>query len=337
MISNEQFIKGVHNPGKAIDYLFKHKYRDAVVAATSRVPLGTPIFDRDWDLHIILDTCRVDAMRQVADEYQYIDDVDRIISVGGSSPEWIAHTFSTKWRDQLQNTAYLTSNAWIDMVLDDRLRPNGHLHDVDLLSRLRRFGDWDLVRSGDVGRLERIWEYIPDDGRTNDEDDPHGLLQGGSPPRYVTDRAITVGREFEYDRMIVHYMQPHAPYTSSLKEGDNPQPFEKGPFEFLRETGNKGQVWNAYLDELRYVLDDLEILLSNIDAEKVIISADHGEAFGEYNIYNHHTGSLHPKIRFVPWVVTSATDNGTYSPQTGSFGQTSASTNEILEALGYKS
>jgi hypothetical protein len=38
-------------------------------------------------------------------------------------------------------------------------------------------------------------------------------------------------------------------------------------------------VWEAYLDNLRYVLDNIEELLQNVDG-KVVISADHGELFG---------------------------------------------------------
>jgi len=334
----EQLIKGLRNPVAAIDYLFKPKrrFRNAVIATTSKKPLGRSIFDRDWDLFIILDTCRVDAIRQVADEYLYIDSIDRAASVGGSSPEWMAHTFDTKWRNELQNTAYLTSNAWIEKVLDGRLRPTGKYHDWQILSSLREFGDWNLVYPDEVGRLERIWKYISKEEKLGRERDPQELRQGGSPPRYVTDRAIAVGREFEYDRLILHYMQPHAPYTGGLRDGQELKSFEKDPFSVLQETGKKEQVWNAYLDELRYVLDDLELLISNIDAEKVVISADHGEAFGEYGIYRHHSGSLHPKIRFVPWIVTSATDTRSYSSQIEPSVQEDMSTDNILKALGYK-
>lgn len=337
MISIEQLLYGIRNPSDAIRYLIKpRKYREAVVTATSRVPLGMSIFDRDWDLCIIIDTCRVDAIRQVAHEYSYIDRVGRTVSVGGSSPEWMAHTFGSKYRDTLQDTAYLTSNAWIEKVLDKRLQPNDQYSEFHILKSLREYGDWDLVHPTELGRLEKIWRYVPDKERIRQESDPRGFLQGGAPPRYVTDRAIAVGREFDYDRMILHYMQPHAPYTNRLREGQELRPFEKDPFGFLQETGKKEQVWNAYLDELRYVLDDLELLLTNIDAEKVVISADHGEALGEYGIYNHHSGSLHPKIRFVPWIVTSASDAGSYSPRIESADQRDVSTDDTLRALGYK-
>jgi len=337
MAYSEKLIKGIHNPADAFRHLFKpYRYRYPVVAATSKVPLGTSIFSRDWDVCILLDTCRVDAIRQIADEYSYVDGVDSIVSRGGSSPEWMAHSFRSEFRDELEDTAYITSNAWIEKVLEDRLRPNDKYHDYRILSSLREYGEWDLIDPAELGRLEKVWKYVPEDEQLGEESDPKELRQGGAPPRYVTDRAIAVGREFDYDRLILHYMQPHSPYTNRLRAGEESEYFHKYPSDYLKEGGEREKVWNAYLDELRYVLDDIELLLSNIDADKVVISADHGEAFGEFGVYQHHSGSLHPKIRFVPWVVTSASDTGTYSPQTEPSARTKASADDQLRALGYK-
>jgi glucan phosphoethanolaminetransferase (alkaline phosphatase superfamily) len=87
------------------------------------------------------------------------------------------------------------------------------------------------------------------------------------------------------------------------------------------------------------VLDDVEILLDNINAETIIISADHGEAFGEYGILGHKIGSLHPRVRRVPWVVTSAEDTHSYTPTVDRSEASAMSREELdqqLEALGYK-
>ena len=110
--------------------------------------------------------------------------------------------------------------------------------------------------------------------------------------------------------------------------------YEKTPWEYLKETGDIETVWNAYLDDLRYVLDDVETLLNNVDAERVVISADHGDAFGEYGMYGHNTGSLHPKVRYVPWITTTAENKDTYQPRDW---ETSSdiSAEERLKQLGY--
>ena len=93
------------------------------------------------------------------------------------------------------------------------------------------------------------------------------------------------------------------------------------------------------MNDLRFVLDDIEILLNNLEADKVVITTDHGEAFGEYGVLGHKLGSLHPQIRKVPWVVTSAADNGTHEPTVEEPDNKKMSREKLddqLEALGYK-
>ena len=329
--------KVIRNPSKAFSYFLKPRYRRACVTVTSRHPFGTHILDREWDVFVILDTCRVDALRQVAGEYSFINEIERTVSVGGSSPEWMVHTFDRKRERSLRNTAYLTANAWTERVLDDQLEPGNHCSEFQIVKVLRQVGNWNIVRSSEIGHIERIWKYVPDTYKLTDRQDPGSLMPGGAPPQYVTERGISVAREFDYDRLILHYMQPHAPYMgSAIEEQRDLYQYEKQPFDYLRRTGEGQDVWNAYLNELRYVLEDVAVLLNNIDAETVVISADHGEAFGEFNVYNHYSGSLHPKIRFVPWVVTSATDTQSYSPGIEPVEREHASVDETLEALGYK-
>lgn len=206
--STDQLAKGIRNPGAAARYLVKpHKYRAAVVAATSRVPLGTSIFDRDWDVCVVLDTCRVDALRQLADEYSFLPGVGRAVSVGGSSPEWMAQTFSATRRETLGEMAYVTANAWVEKVLEDRLSPGDEYHDYRILKHLREYGDWDLARSSHIGRLEKVWQYVPEEQQVGEKKDPRNMRQGGAPPRYVTDRAVAVWREFDYDRLVLHCIQ----------------------------------------------------------------------------------------------------------------------------------
>jgi glucan phosphoethanolaminetransferase (alkaline phosphatase superfamily) len=160
-------------------------------------------------------------------------------------------------------------------------------------------------------------------------------VDGATPPRYLTERAINVGRNHSFDRMILHYHQPHNPYAAKALEEDR----ELFEYETHFRLDPK-KAWESYLADLRYVLDDVELLLDNIDAERVVISSDHGEAFGEYGIYGHPIGSLHPHVRTVPWAVTTASDKGTLIPDIlRPFESEEASdrdVDETLEALGYK-
>jgi len=327
---------GLNDPLRALQYVTSRLTRNAVVTSTSRISLGTNVLERNWDVCIILDTCRVDALKTVADEYTFINGVDNILSVGGSSAEWMVHTFDRRWSEVLSDTAYLTSNAWAKRIIDDQLDPNqGFSHDD--LSRLRRFGDWNLVESDQIGLLEHVWSYVSREDKISEQ---HGLsdrlVAGGTLPRYVTDRGIDIVRNHDYDRVILHYTQPHRPYLSNVVlESRDPYEYEVKPFVYLRDGGKRQTVWEAYLDELRWVLDDVQIFLENIAAEKVVISADHGEAFGEFGVYSHSCGSVHPHVRRVPWVTTTATDTGSYIPAVTPSENTEISARGNLEALGY--
>jgi hypothetical protein len=329
----EPIKKGLRSPMKALRYVL----RDGVVALSSRRPLGTHVLSKDWDLLIILDTCRVDALRAVASEYEFIGDVDRIRSIGGSSPEWIAHTFSREWDETLANTAYLNVNAWAERVLKGRLQADNPHIDHTGLKRLHRFGTWDIIRPEELGSLEHVWKYVQEGEGDWATTIPEEHLHGRAPARTLTDRAISVGRDHDFNRLILHYTQPHHPYISTaMKEGRMLHDYEENPFAYIQRTGDRQTAFDAYLDELRYVLDDVEVLLENLDAENVVISSDHGEAFGEYGTYIHHAGSLHPKIRYVPWAETTAADTGAYTPETNPVESSEQSVDEALEALGYK-
>lgn len=329
-MDREMLSKGLSNPTRAYRYL-RSRYHplyaldNLSLAVTSRYPVGTHVLDREWDLLIILDTCRVDAMKAVAPEYEFIDRVNRIWSRGGSSPDWIAHTFNSKYKDTLKKTAYLTANPHAETVLDDQdYVPDKH---TGAATRFYRYGNWDQVDPTDLGRFERIWKY-----EVNSQME---ALGGYVPPRTISDRGIDVIRNHDFDRVILHYMQPHYPYISNaLEENRDLFEYEEGPIN-VKKYGRK-KVYEAYLDDLRYVLDNVELLLKNVDADRVVLSADHGDAFGEYQMYGHDPGRIHPQVRYVPWVETSAKDQNTYTPTTEPVEQASRSTEDQLEALGYK-
>lgn len=216
----------------------------------------------------------------LADEYTFIDDVDTILSVGGSNAEWMVHTFDGRWSEVLSDTAYLTSNAWAKRIIDDHLdSAEGFSHD-DLL-RLRRFGDCDLVERDQIRLLEHVWNwnYV---SREDKIDEQHGvpdrLVAGGTLPRYVTDRGIDIVRNRDFNRVILHYTQTHRPYLSNVvSESREPYEYEVKPFAYLRDGGERQTVWEAYLDDLRWVLDEVEVFLENVTAQKFVISADHAK------------------------------------------------------------
>jgi hypothetical protein len=187
--------------------------------------------------------------------------------------------------------------------------------------------EYDVVPPEGLGYLEELW-------RADLDDDPEWTVGRGEEtrrsPRYATDRTIAAGRERDADRLMVHYMYPHDPFPLA-----EPELFE--PFDPLRAGDvSRETVWDRYLDNLRFVLDEVEVLLENVDAETVAITADHGEAFGEYGFYRHVIGCPLPCMRRVPWVETTATDTGEHEPTAPDPTATgTVPAKERLEQLGY--
>jgi hypothetical protein len=331
-LSLENIKKGIKNPTRVIDEIvLDYLYRVPAVGVNAHKTIGTNVFDREWDTLIVLDTARVDALRLVSDEYEFITDVESIWSVGGASAEWLARTFDEKHTAEIQNTAFLSAQNHLQQILDTKI----HEADNDRSLSFKALRLFPSVSIDELGKAEYLFKF-----ETIGEEGPFGHTEGNTPPRYVTDRGIAVGREHDFDRLILQYHQPHTPWFSkALEENRSLKYHEYDWWNYYYETGDVDSIWEAYMSDLRHALDDIEILLRNLDSDRVIITADHGEAFGEYGVLGHKLGSLHPQIRRVPWIVTSAEDSETYEPSVQEPDQSKMSQkklNEQLKSLGYK-
>jgi len=327
-----RILKGIRNPHQAYQYIKDHfnpihPVENLFLLGSSRFPIGTHVLDREWDVLVILDTCRVDALRSMSNEFEYINNVERIFSRGGTSPEWIAHTFDSEYETELEDTAYITANPHGKTVLEDRQQLDTH---SAAARRFYRYGDWNPIKPSKLALYDPVVSYHTDVNIPNVD-----FFGDITPPQYVTDRAISVARELSPNRMILHYMQPHYPWVSrAIKEDRDVYDWEERP-ERVRQFSRK-KVYNAYLTDLRFILNEIRKLLDNLDAEEVAISSDHGDAFGEWGICGHGPGRFHPQVRYVPWAVTSASDSGEYVPQITPPQDTDITILSQLEALGYR-
>lgn len=304
----------------------------AWLAYSTRVPFGTNIYQREWDALIVLDACRLDTLESVADEYDFISDVNSIRSVGSTSKEWVLKTFTSDYCEQIEETAYLTANSWASEALGEDVNPLTY----------PSAGETMVSNSETVRRLLRDPGVTPDDffdfrplWNVLAERNPYGPTPL---PSDVTDYTIAYCREMKPPRLIVHYMQPHDPHLASAIDRGEITGIEKRPWDALRAGGDPETVRENYVDNLRVVLDELSRLLQNIDFETVVISADHGELLGEMGLFSHGAAILHPAVKRVPWVTCSATDIGTANPNIDIDIDSNVERNEIiahLEQLGY--
>jgi hypothetical protein len=266
---------------------------------------GVSIYDFDWDVCIILDACRYDLMTEVADQYEFLNTVEQRRSVDSMTPAWMRRTFVEERVEEMAETYYLCANPFSEEILDEE----------------------------DFAELDEIWKYAWDD-------DTETVL-----PETVTDRCINISRERDPERLLVHYIQPHWPFVPAmdLTKGSGLRPVEFGGYNksevwerLRRGEVSSDEVWDGYRDNLTCALDSVEILLENLEAKSVVITSDHGNAFGEYGVYGHPMHMPLDSLRTVPHVRTTAVDRETRQPETI---ETIVASDDIkgeLEALGYK-
>jgi len=264
---------------------------------------STPVWDREWDVLVVLDACRAEWLSAVAREFDFLTDVESIYSVGGHSAEWIDRTFDDRYDDEISGCAYVIGNhhaKWMDQD---------------------KFAYFDDV--------------------SNHKDAEEGLP--APPAHVVTDRAIRAGRTQNWEQMIVHYMQPHKPF---MKRGDTRRDVSLAAdwstgYEMYRKvlSGDltRDELEEKFIDNLRYVLQEVELLLENLDAPTVAITADHGNALGERFLWDHSRGVKHPAVRRVPWVECTAEDRESIEPaEYLTSEETDAEVEERLKQLGYR-
>lgn len=239
---------------------------------------STNIYDRAWDVLVLLDCATREMMEEVREDYSFIGDVGEHFSPGTASAQWMRTTFTEEYADEMARTLHVTGNTSSEVELNP----------------------------ADFRHLEEVWRDGWDEELKT------------IPAREVTDRAIHYYREMQPERTILHYMQPHAPFvrTPEVETGFiTPQGVKGGMnlYEAHHEAGyTANELWDAHIENLHYVLEDIETLLSSIDAERVVLSSDHGQAFGENGVWGHPESVRVDAVRKVPWCVTSATDTGEY-------------------------
>lgn len=277
---------------------------DFAMSTLAKIPVlptfGTNVFEREWDVLLILDAARLDMYRRIVNS-----DAGSIWSVGSSSDEWMQHTFTSEYSGEISDTVYVTGNPFSDNECPK------HLFAV----------------------VDEVWR--------NHWDEDAGTIK----PQYITDRVISRHRN-RSDRVIGHYMQPHYPFigermadnvrmtwdvTGDESHGEGLALWD----QFLYGVRDDiDEIWRAYDDNLRHVWSHVETVCDNVDG-RVVITADHGNALGEWGMWGHKPGMPHPNMRRVPWDTYECIDRGTHIPEFESTESNSTDRDEQLRSLGY--
>lgn len=245
-----------------------------------------PVHEEDWDTLVILDACRYDAFERAAAEYGLNGRLERRISRESGTPGFLRENFS---EGQFHDTVYVTANAYVNTLLNDDT-----FHAVVPAWR----DNWD-------DELNTVT--------------PEGMA--------AACRAAL--ETYPEKRHVFHFVQPHEPFVGETKLGVRESALreealgreakahaerEPNSFERLaRGDLSKETVWSAYRDNLDRAMPVVAGLLNDVGG-KTVVTADHGEAFGEFawpfpiRVYGHPLGVLIPALTEVPWFVSERGD-----------------------------
>jgi len=262
------------------------KYTQTQVEESIFIPLinniysgGVDMAAEDWDHLLILDACRADMFEEVVGEVG--DSYQRRRSNASATREWIKRTFANK---SMGDTVYVSANPWVSR------QASGSFHNIiNLWVELYNLDHSELANAAD------LQEFDFDYGTT-------------IPAGDVTNRAIEVAEDYPNKRIIVHYFQPHAPCIGYRDGTEREEPSRLHPEadSYIRGDTSKEDLWEVYCENTGYAWHHAKRYLEAVSGKKVV-TADHGELFGELLFpfpmgrYAHPVNLHHPELTTVPW------------------------------------
>lgn len=246
---------------------------------------GIHVLDESWDNLIILDACRYDAFGEMVHESALRGKLECRTSIATDTGEFMIKNF---FQRRCDDVVYISANPFADKFLKER-----------------------------VHKLISVW-------RTDWSREDDTVLPG-----VMCERTLEVARQYPSKRIVAHFIQPHYPYIGheelNVSKFYSARPVAEQPkgggykddsffsisakLVYARAMKDRDTHWRAYMDNLRAALLHVQKLVKVLPG-KTVISADHGEAFGEkisrllpIRVYGHMECMRIKALTRVPWFV----------------------------------
>jgi hypothetical protein len=283
------------------------------------------VLGTEWDYLVVLDACRYDVFAEVYGEY--LDgDLEGRTSVGSATPEWAAKTFTGD-----HDIAYFSTNPFINSL-------GIPLSEMDWGGSC----DYDWSAADHITEVVDLWQEAWDDdvgsvlpGAVNDAvRERRDLIEATDRTviHYMQPHApfIRHGTGRKMSRIRKGFDEARAEDEAETEErsgplstvGDAVRPrvervlresglamklgmwLELSPRSLLAvgQSGTRSAVEEYYEDNLRLVLEAVAELIEDLDG-RVVVTSDHGEAFGEQGVWEHQIETHIPALLEVPWLV----------------------------------
>ncbi|WP_144904214.1 hypothetical protein [Halobellus captivus] len=276
--------------------------------------------ESDWDYCLVLDACRYDVFSDVYDEY--LDGtVEKRRSAGSSTPEWASRTFTDR-----HDIAYFSGNPFINDLgiplnelkwgasCDYEWTANEHITDVVDVWKHGWDDDLGTVPPENLeASLESHSELVERNERTVlHYMQPHApyLSRGAGQKLRQIQKGIRRQDEREQTAAdggpFASIGQSVRPRIESALEGSELAQkaglwLELDPVDLV-QNGTRETAFELHEENLRIALESIAELIPKLDG-RVVVTADHGEAFGEEGVWEHHIETHIPPLVDVPWLV----------------------------------
>lgn len=258
-----QQVKHIRGTTKLYDLL----RRLSVVGIEEIDETPEPIYEKEWDNLIILDSCRYDIFERVEEKSGYM------ISVAGCTPDFISRTFSNH---DFSDTVLVTSNPHFSENIFEDLTER-ELKDVFHSVFHTYKTDWSEEEQ------TVLPESVAKDARTAEKLFPEKrkIIWFMQPHYPFIENPIAKG-----DKGV----------RPSL-EVENDSAWQLA----MNNKVKKEKCRKSYTENLKLVLSCAKNLARDFDG-KTLITSDHGNFLGENNLYGHSLGDSQECLRKVPLI-----------------------------------
>jgi len=258
--------------------------------------------EKEWDVAVILDACRYDCFKKHYEDYLEKGRLKKRIG-GHCTTHWLKNVFLEDYPDII----YVSGNPWINSIKS-----------------------WKGFNPSEkFGKIIDVWK----DGWDKNKET--------IPPEKVTKAGIEAAKNRGKKRVIIHYLQPHYPYLpmdipKEVKmnfngingNGNNlidkfsnflgervERIFGRENYwnirnilnrksahieEYLWRTNTKSELRKLYENNLKRALREVKTLTNELEG-KIVVTSDHGEAFGENGEFFHPYGTKNKAVRTIPY------------------------------------
>jgi hypothetical protein len=226
------------------------------------------ILKEQWDILLLLDACRYDTFAEVNALPGLLS---KRCSLGSHTVEWSSRNFEGK---NCSDIIYISANPQVSNL---------------------KLSDWSDGMP--FFSLIDVWLDAWDEEKKT-------VL-----PDKVNRFALKAFESYPDKRFILHYLQPHNPFVGKVQLGKGAQQAYSTAAQWQRYVKSRGEQFQkkvklAYKANLEYVLESVAELVKELPRnKKIVITADHGEALGEWGVYSHPPMTYLSSLVEVPWFV----------------------------------